>query len=338
MVQNCPVRCSLDLVSPGKRTGFIDVTLSNDALAFSTIRVPIGVLCGAAGPTVLLTAGNHGDEYEGQLILHRMLRELEPEQLNGRIIALPALNAPAVRARTRVSPLDQGNMNRAFPGTHAPGPTAAIARFVSHELIPQSDIILDFHSGGTATRYIDCAFVCLGNDAALNADNIDLARQFGADFTMVSRTSDEGADFDSEAYRQGKKFLSCELGGMGTMTTRSFQIGWSGCCRVLSNLGLFAVDEVMTEPADAAMTRFVDVGADCSHVTSNFEGLIDLHVQLGDEVGKGQVVATLYDIHNIGHPPASLTTQQNGVVCVTRRNPLVSPGDHLLMICGDYAI
>ena len=39
---------------------------------------------------------------------------------------MPALNLPAVLAGTRVSPMDQVNMNRAFPGDPRGTPTLMI--------------------------------------------------------------------------------------------------------------------------------------------------------------------------------------------------------------------
>lgn len=163
-----PVGTDMDFESTGKRTGFIELDHSDNRLAFSAIRLPVGVIKGGAGPTVLLCAGNHGDEYEGQVILHRLMQTLTLQEVSGRLILLPALNLPAVLSGTRVSPLDGGNMNRAFPGAADEGPTRAIAGFVNRHLIGKADAILDFHSGGTATEYVDCGFLCVGDNPTQN--------------------------------------------------------------------------------------------------------------------------------------------------------------------------
>ncbi len=42
--------------------------------------------------------GNHGDEYPGQVAIPRLARELDPGQVRGRLILIPALNIPASRA------------------------------------------------------------------------------------------------------------------------------------------------------------------------------------------------------------------------------------------------
>ena len=48
----------------------------------------------ATGRTALVMAGNHGDEYPGQVAILKLMRELKPEQVRGRLILIPALNMP----------------------------------------------------------------------------------------------------------------------------------------------------------------------------------------------------------------------------------------------------
>ena len=50
-------------------------------------------------------------------MLSKLLRSLKPEQVRGRAIILPAANLPAAMAGARLSPLDQGNLKRAFQTT-----------------------------------------------------------------------------------------------------------------------------------------------------------------------------------------------------------------------------
>ncbi len=333
MLTHGPVSTAFDFDSRGKRAGFIDVAHSSNELAFSVIRVPVGVIAGGEGPTVLLTAGNHGDEYEGQAILHRLMQELTPDRVAGRLILMPALNTPAVMARTRVSPLDDGNMNRIFPGDTASGPTAAIASFVDTHLLSRADAVLDFHSGGTATDYVDCGFLCLGPDAGLNAANLDLADAFGAPFTMVCPIDGSGGDFDTAAHRRGVRFLSCELGGIGRVSPDSFEVGWNGTLRALHHLGCIAQPGL---PAPAT-TRFIDAGSAAGFATAAHHGLAMLHVRLGQEVAAGTPLATLFDAHNFGEIRAEFTAREAGIVSIVRRNPMVRPGDHLCVISAEIS-
>ena len=68
------------------------------------------------GPTALLTGGNHGDEYEGPIALFDLARTIDPQQIRGRVILVPAMNYPAFQVGKRTSPIDNGNMNRSFLG------------------------------------------------------------------------------------------------------------------------------------------------------------------------------------------------------------------------------
>ncbi|WP_343211822.1 succinylglutamate desuccinylase/aspartoacylase family protein (plasmid) [Aliisedimentitalea scapharcae] len=329
MLTHGPVRTSFDFDAPGKRSGFLDLTHSSNDLAFSAIRVPVGVINGGDGPTVLMSAGNHGDEYEGQVILHQLMQTLDPGDIQGRIIFLPALNTPAVRARARVSPLDGGNMNRSFPGNPTSGPTAAIAAFVNAHLIGRADVVLDYHSGGTATEYVDCGFLCVGPDATLNAANLELAHVFGAPFTMVCPIDGTGGDFDTAAYLQNTRFLSCELGGLGRFSPAAFQIGWDATRRVLSHLGL--IQKETTPPK----TRFMDISGHSSFTSAAHHGLAQLHVSPGDQVAVGDLLATLHDLHNFGEQRAAYHADRAGVISICRRNPVVAPGDHLCLLSAE---
>jgi predicted deacylase len=67
--------------------------------------IPIPVVChkNGDGPRVLLMGGNHGDEYEGQVALGKLIRSLEAEKVHARIIILASANFPAVDQSARPS-------------------------------------------------------------------------------------------------------------------------------------------------------------------------------------------------------------------------------------------
>ena len=90
------IHSSIDLESPGRRVGWLEVRHSDNRHAYGVIPVPIACIGNGEGPVALLTAGNHGDEHEGKIILRRLIRELDPERVHGRLIVMPALNYPAV--------------------------------------------------------------------------------------------------------------------------------------------------------------------------------------------------------------------------------------------------
>ena len=126
IAMDAAVFTGIDFSATGKQLGYGHVVHSDNVHDGSIIPVPVAVISSGPGPVALVVAGTHGDEYEGQILAHELIRELEPGQLNGTVIVVPAANSPAVRAAARVSPIDAGNLNRSYPGNpawrpHQPG-------------------------------------------------------------------------------------------------------------------------------------------------------------------------------------------------------------------------
>ena len=131
---------AIDFNANGVQLGSFNVPHSSNTSAYGVIPVPMICIRGGDGPTALLTAGTHGDEYEGQIALLELAQELrqasEEGRVEGRILLLPALNRPAVLAGRRNSPLDGSNLNRVFPGRAEGTPTEMIAHHVTLSALP----------------------------------------------------------------------------------------------------------------------------------------------------------------------------------------------------------
>src|SRR5437660_8218469 len=83
--------------------------------------VPVIELTGAAdGPALTVIAGVHGCEYAPMAAVRRWAGELQPDNLRGRVRAVPVLNLPAIWARSMFVVREDGkNLNRCLPGDPA---------------------------------------------------------------------------------------------------------------------------------------------------------------------------------------------------------------------------
>ena len=79
---------TVDLDGPGKQVGFVMFPHSPDDDAWGATRVPIAVIANGNGPTVILEGGNHGDEYEGPIVIGELIRDLDPGAIEGRLILM----------------------------------------------------------------------------------------------------------------------------------------------------------------------------------------------------------------------------------------------------------
>src|SRR5689334_11974058 len=148
------ITTDIDFERDGLQTGTLRLPYSHNRSAYGHIPIPLLVAKRGTGPTVLLTGANHGDEYEGPLALMALMRDLPLDRLNGRLIIVPALNMPAYRAGTRVSPIDQVNLNRVFPGDRNGTTSLMLAHYIETVLMPLADVSFDFHSGGSSLDYL----------------------------------------------------------------------------------------------------------------------------------------------------------------------------------------
>src|SRR5262245_24320208 len=100
------IRCEIDFDKPGRQAGYLRAPQSRNTSGWGVVEIPTYVLKHGVGPTLLLTGGVHGDEYEGQIAVSRLAHVLKPQEISGRLILIPAVNIPAAMNGTRLSPID----------------------------------------------------------------------------------------------------------------------------------------------------------------------------------------------------------------------------------------
>ena len=78
-----------DFDAPGKHHDFIRLPHSVHRSAYGWLPLPVVCINNGEGPTVLVMAGTHGDEYEGQVTISRLTQLVEIEDVSGRLILFP---------------------------------------------------------------------------------------------------------------------------------------------------------------------------------------------------------------------------------------------------------
>jgi len=146
------IHSEVDFDKEGKQSAFLRLPHSVHRSAYGWIPIPIVRIKNGTGPSVVMQAGTHGDEWEGQVGLGNLIRELKPRNIQGKLVILPSANFPAAMAGTRTSPIDEGNLNRSFPGDSDGRPTAMIAHYIENLLLPMADYVVDLHSGRRHVR------------------------------------------------------------------------------------------------------------------------------------------------------------------------------------------
>ena len=108
---------------------------------------PVLAINGAhAGPTLCLTAAVHGDELNGIEIVRRVMYDIEPERLHGRILGVPIVNLDGFRRGSRYLS-DRRDLNRHFPGNPRGSLASRMAYSLLNQVLKQCDFLVDIHTG-----------------------------------------------------------------------------------------------------------------------------------------------------------------------------------------------
>ena len=227
------ITCEVDLAALASRRAICACRIRLHRSAYGWIPVPITVIAGGAGPTLVISAGVHGDEYEGQIAVANLAREIDARDLAGRLILLPMLNLPAAEAGTRVSPLDGGNLNRLYPGDAAGKPSQMIAHYHEEVILPLADYAVDLHSGGSSLIYPPTLLRgpshSPGEEAGLRRLTEAFDLPYGWVFTGGGGRASTARTAMGAANRKGVVNVMAELGGAGRVEPMSCSAPNAGC-------------------------------------------------------------------------------------------------------------
>jgi len=329
--QRTRIFTELDFEQRGKSIGDLRLKHSDNRTPLGYLPIPAGILHGGQGPTVLLTGGLHGDEFEGPVALMKLLRRLDPRRVHGRLIILPALNAPAIREASRVSPLDQGNLNRAFPGDADGGPTAIIAHFVETLLLPLCAAVIDIHSGGKAATFAPCVLAGRDGDGRLSAPNMALAQAFGAPLAWILGHLNDNRSLNAAAARKGVPMIAVELGGGGHVSPEMLLLAERGIDNCLKHLDLLDGEVQAHAPA-----RRIEVRDPRQSVYAPHGGLFEPLFGPGDEVAEGARAGYIHSIEEPERGPTAIEFPTPGVVLARCQRGLVERGELLALIASDF--
>ncbi len=322
------IKASVDLGRTGKQHGQLQVPNSSNSSGWGSLLVPITVIANGDGPTVLFTGANHGDEYEGPLALLKLARDLQADQIQGRVIILPALNYPALMAGSRLSPIDGRNMNRVFPGRHDGSVTELIAHYVYYELVTQADAVVDLHSGGSSMIFSPCAVIHRLDDPDQQAACLAAGRAFGAPLLLVLRELDRAGMLDSVVEDLGKVFVSTELGGGAMLTPRTVAIAERGVRNILRHFG------ILSGAPDFEPPRLLETPDD-AYTMALADGLYEPCAEVGAALRAGDMLGRIHFPDAPEREPLALRVARDGLLITRAGRGWVRRGDTIAVLASD---
>lgn len=277
------------------------------------IEIPVHVInSGKPGPTILLSAGMHGEETNGIEIIRKIIRREEVRNLNcGCLVAIPVINIISFLYGSRDLP-DGRDLNRCFPGTKNGSIGSRIAYDLVKHILPVIDFGIDFHTGGAKINnypQLRCVYEFEGN--------LELAEKFGAPLIINSKYRD--GTFRKEAAKKGKPILVYEAGESMRFDYLAINEGINGCLRLMKAHNMVDI-EVSNMPGVKIMKD--------TWIRANASGLFHMNKANGSHVLKDDLLGVLCS--PFGNAEEKILAPGTGYIIGINNQPVVNQGDALI--------
>jgi len=246
----------------------------------------------APGKTLLISAGVHGDEFEGMAAIRQVYRTLEPERLTGTFVAVPIANPPSYEAGLRTNPDDRQDMARIFPGDPAGTVTEQLAYALTHSFIRHADLYCDLHSAGQYYRMPAMTGYQLRPEPLLSIQRA-AAKAFG--LPIIWGTPGLPGRSLSAAGEYGVPSIYAEITGEGRCRTADVEQYVHGIRQLLAYLGISGEPLARHEPQwlvedDRPNTGYLQV-----QNRAPVGGFFEAEVAVWDRVEQDQPIGTICD-------------------------------------------
>lgn len=269
------------------------------------------------GPTVLITAGIHGDEVNGVEIVRQIIAKGINKPKKGTIICIPVINVFGFIHMDREFP-DGRDLNRVFPGSKTGSLASRVAHKLMTEIVPHADLILDFHTGG-ADRFNAAQIRIVKNEVILD----ELAEIFGAPLTFYAKNLNKS--FRNSCYKLGIPMLLFEGGKSFYIDKAITNTGVNGTKRILSHLDMLSSKFKVSTPKKTGKKIL-----DSKWIRANHSGMFKATVSVNSLVNKGDVLGHITDPY--GSFNHFVKAPNDGYIFNVNESPIIYQGDAIFHI------
>ncbi|WP_060874611.1 succinylglutamate desuccinylase/aspartoacylase family protein [Myroides odoratus] len=265
------------------------------------------------GPTILFSAGLHGDELNGVDIVRQIVHQGLNRPKRGTIICIPVINIFGFINKTREFP-DGRDLNRVFPGSKTGSLAGRFAYHILTHIIPHVDFVIDFHAGGQSRFNAPQLRISMDDKAVLEP----LAEIFHPPFLLYSNQIT--GSFRSACAKRGVKMLLFEGGKSLDINAEVSKMGVEGTKRVLRHFDMLR-EEIEVEKRQEKMV----IISQSVWIRAKQSGLMHDQVAVGTFVRKGEALAYISDPY--GRENVMIKAPNSGYVINVNDSPIVYQGD-----------
>ena len=280
----------------------------------SGIDIPYFELVGnTPGPHLTVLAGIHGAEYSSIAAAKKFVAQVKDEDLIGRITVVPIVNILAFWARVPfVIPVDNENLNRAFPGNQYGSFTEIYAFHIFERFIKGADYLIDMHAGDIPESLEPFTIF---EESSVEEKSLAMAKAFGIKHIVRQRAAGlvVAGSTSATASSIGIPAIIAESGQNGILDPEAVERHVVGLTNLSRTLGVLA-----GEPWAPREYLLYD---GWNWLRAEKAGWWQPSKATGENVVAGEVLGTLSDLW--GDLFATIIAPQDGTVLFQTSSPAV---------------
>ncbi len=277
-----------------------------------------------SGPKLLITGGVHGDEFEPMSAIRRLAKQIDKDDLAGRVTMVPVVNEDAFFWCSRTAE-DQLDLARTCPGD----PNGSITERVAHELstlIRAADYYIDLHTGGTMMSIYPLAGYMLDTDLNVRQAQHEMARAFNLPLVWGTDPNLDGRSL-SVARDAGIPAIYVEYHGAAVCDPEGVDALVEGCLNVMSSLHMFERPQIASRVLHDIQETRTDSGFFQRSHLSPCDGYFETEQVIGNHIIQGEPIGWVVD--PLGEKRVCIPAETTGMINCLRTFPSVKKNDCL---------
>ncbi|KAI9096431.1 hypothetical protein DFS34DRAFT_650538 [Phlyctochytrium arcticum] len=283
------------------------------------LRVPVIVARGKeVGPVVGITAVVHGNELNGVPCIHRVISDIDVNELKGTVVAVPCVNVPGYLRYTREFS-DGKDLNRLFPGKPEGTASQIYAYNFMEKIVNQFNFLIDLHTASFGR--VNSYYVRSDMNDPIAAAMAKLQQP-----QVILHNSGQDGALRSAAMNRGVKAITVEIGNPQLFQNQYVQWSYLGVMRILAWLKMFSMS-----PEDTFQTGPPPSTILCSKgfwLYTKTGGVLEVYPNVNSVVRKGDLIARIKNI--FGNIVDEIYAPVTGVTIGRSSNPVAMAGDRVL--------
>ncbi|PHZ15221.1 uncharacterized protein RHIMIDRAFT_234582 [Rhizopus microsporus ATCC 52813] len=290
------------------------------------VKLPVIVCRGKEdGPVVGLTAAVHGNELNGVPCIHKVISQIDVNQLKGTLVAVPCVNVWGYLKFQREF-ADGRDLNRQFPGKEDGYSSQVFCHHLMSKIISQFNYMVDLHTASFGR--VNSYYVRADMNDPIGSSMASLQQP-----QIILHNSGQDGTLRSAAAARGIKAITVEIGNPQTFQDRYVQWSFMGIMRILDHFKMFPFKNVLDSFKDESSED--DFGPShtilCSRgfwIYTKNGGILEVYPGVNRLIRKGEIIARIKNM--FGNIIEEYFAPCTGIVIGRSSNPVAMAGDRIV--------